>query len=169
MNPTWKLARRRVKQFIAAAIFLGLLLGASGTVLTVFSSVMSHLGNAQVSTSELTGANATGAGVIEANGAISPSSGSAGVTGNDVVTDANTTTPVPGYQQPVLEYSNQLATSNSATQNADGGGQPDPADASSSALASAMDTGGVYVGERVSHVFGAMLKGVLNTLFINTN
>jgi hypothetical protein len=79
---------------------------------------------------------------------------------------SGTTTSISGYQPPIMEYSNPSTSTGQVTSNST---QPDPQDAAPSALASAMDTGGVFVGERISHVFGSMLKGVLNTLFINTN
>ncbi|AEJ44025.1 hypothetical protein [Alicyclobacillus acidocaldarius] len=149
MKTTWQHARRRLKQGLAVAIFLTLLLGASGTVFSVVSSFMSHLG--------------TGVPSVEVTGG-STSPATVGV-GTGVDSGAFTSPNVDSPQAPVLEYSNP-APAGGASGN---GPSPDPEDAANSALAAAMDTGGVYVGEKVSHVFGSVLKSVLNALFLNTN
>ncbi|WP_304458953.1 hypothetical protein [Alicyclobacillus sendaiensis] len=150
MKTTWQHARRRLKQGLAVAIFLTLLLGASGTVFSVVSSFMSHLG--------------AGAGVsaVQAPGG---STASAGTAGMGTAFDSGASAPpfAGSPEAPVLEYSNPAPVASG------NGPSPDPEDAANSALAAAMDTGGVYVGEKVSHVFGAVLKSVLNALFLNTN
>ncbi|WP_134159401.1 hypothetical protein [Alicyclobacillus sacchari] len=140
MNFSWQHAQRRCKQIAAVVIFVSLLLGASGMAFTIVSTVMSHLGTSTVSVAPVAQAPETA---------------------NSVAPEGVTT-----YQPPVLEYNNFTNAPATAESNATA---PDPQDASNSALAAAMDTGGVYVGERITHVFGSMLKGVLNTLFLNTN
>lgn len=151
MKTTWQHARRRLKQGLAVAIFLTLLLGASGTVFSVVSSFMSHLGasapaSVQTSPEPTASTGAGSAGGTEAGWTAYPDQGSS-------------------QASPALEYSNP-APAFTASGN---GPSPDPEDAANSALAAAMDTGGVYVGEKVSHVFGSVLKSVLNALFLNTN
>ncbi|WP_067622029.1 hypothetical protein [Alicyclobacillus acidiphilus] len=168
MNHTWKHARRRLKQITATTIFLGLLIGASGTVFTVFSSVLSHLGSGQAATFTSQAANDTTA-VAGQTSLNSFATDNGSDIANSVANSptSGTTNSISGYQPPIMEYTNPSTPS--ATQVTSNSTQPDPQDAAPSALASAMDTGGVFVGERISHVFGSMLKGVLNTLFINTN
>ncbi|SIS67002.1 hypothetical protein [Alicyclobacillus vulcanalis] len=148
MKTTWQQARRRLKQGISVAIFLTLLLGASGTVFSVVSSIMSHLGTS-VPSVQVAGGSST-VGVPSASGGFNA--------------DVPAPTGLSG-QQPALEYSNPAPT----VVVAGNGPSPDPEDAANSALAAAMDTGGVYVGQKVSHVFGSVLKSVLNALFLNTN
>jgi len=150
MKTTWQHARRRLKQGLAVAIFLTLLLGASGTVFSVVSSFMSHLG--------------TGVSSVEAPSGSTTTAGTVGL-GTGFDSGAFPLPNVGSPQAPVLEYSNP-APAGVASGN---GPSPDPEDAANSALAAAMDTGGVYVGEKVSHVFGSVLKSVLNALFLNTN
>jgi len=149
MKTTWQHARRRLKQGLAVAIFLTLLLGASGTVFSVVSSFMSNLN--------------TGVPSVETPGG-STTAGTGGLS-SGLDTGAFTSPNVGSPQAPALEYSNP-APAGVASGN---GPSPDPEDAANSALAAAMDTGGVYVGEKVSHVFGSVLKSVLNALFLNTN
>ncbi|EJY57037.1 hypothetical protein URH17368_0222 [Alicyclobacillus hesperidum URH17-3-68] len=143
MNFSWQHAQRKLKQIAAVVIFVSILLGASGTVFTIVSTVMSHLGTSTVSVAPITQVPATTSSAFAPEG-------------------------VTTYQPPVLEYNNFPSDSNPVTTGSSTT-SPDPQDASNSALAAAMDTGGVYVGERITHVFGSMLKGVLNTLFLNTN
>lgn len=150
MNQTWRHARRRMKHAVAGAIFVGLLIGASGTVFTAFSAVITHLGTT-VAPVAVTTMNPTQSNTTPVT--TPPTS----LQGNGSQT-----------QTPVMEYTN-VPSVQSGTAVATGGNAPDPSDGSNSALAAAMDTGGVYVGERVQRVFGSMLKGVLNTLFINSN
>ncbi|MCL6489128.1 MULTISPECIES: hypothetical protein [Alicyclobacillus] len=143
MKTSWQHARRRLKQGLAVAIFLALLLGASGTVFSVVSSFMSHLGASappETAVGSTTSVSGSEPGVV-----IWPSGNAA--------------------QAPAVEYSNPAPTWTASGN----GPSPDPEDAANSALAAAMDTGGVYVGEKVSHVFGSVLKSVLNALFLNTN
>lgn len=150
MKTTWQHARRRLKQGLAVAIFLTLLLGASGTVFSVVSSFMSHLG--------------TGAPTVQATSGQTPATQTDGLSSQSEpgsVPSPNVGSP----QAPAIEYSNPVPS----TVAAGNGPSPDPEDAANSALAAAMDTGGVYVGEKVSHVFGSVLKSVLNALFLNTN
>ncbi|WP_062306313.1 hypothetical protein [Alicyclobacillus sendaiensis] len=151
MKTTWQHARRRLKQGLAVAIFLTLLLGASGTVFSVVSSLMSHL-------------NAGAGSAVQAPGGLAASAGTAGM---GTAFDSGASAPLfaGSSEAPVLEYSNPVPASVASGN----GPSPDPEDAANSALAAAMDTGGVYVGEKVSHVFGAVLKSVLNALFLNTN
>ncbi|WAH38531.1 hypothetical protein [Alicyclobacillus dauci] len=153
MKQNWRLARRRLKQTVAGVLFIGLLVGASGTVFTAFAEAITHLGN---------GPTPRVVGVTQ------PSSGDAqSSVPNTPFNSAGSGTN--SFQPPVVEYpntGNQVPQPNFTVNST----PPDPGDDGvNSALAAAMDTGGVYVGERVQNVFGSMLKGLLNTLFINTN
>lgn len=141
--------RRRVKQMVAGTIFIGLLLGSTGTVFTVFAAAIDHIGRMSV------------APVVTTSPSVNTNTAPPATTTN-AQSDG-------GFTPPVVEYPNQ-STNQGASQSTSQLSTVNPnADAAHSALASAMDTGGVYVGEHVQSVVGAMLKGVINTLFINSN
>ncbi|MFB5189978.1 hypothetical protein [Alicyclobacillus fastidiosus] len=158
MRKTWVSVRRRVKQMVAGALFVGLLIGASGTVFTVFAEAISHLGSTPSTLAVSTSPTQV---VPPATTNAKGTSGTSAPTGSDVP-----------YQPPVMEYSNSNPSSgaDSTTVGIPSDDSPNPdEDGVNSALAAAMDTGGVYVGEHLQSAFGSMLKGVLDTLFINTN
>lgn len=158
MNTTWQHAQRRIKQVVAGTLFVGILIGASGTVFTAFSDVISQLGSS------------SGSSVAAVSVTSAPPAGSQTPTVTPQTSTVAPQTPALQPTSPVLEYSTSSGvTQTTGIPSVPTTGVPDPADASNSALASAMDTGGIYIGERVQSVFGSMLKGILNTLFINTN
>ncbi|WAH43778.1 hypothetical protein NZD89_10545 [Alicyclobacillus fastidiosus] len=160
MRKTWVSVRRRVKQIVAGGLFVGLLIGASGTVFTVFAEAISHLGSTPSSLSVVT----------------TPIQELPPVTGGTQSTQSTPDASVPSgsdapYQPPVMEYPNSNPSSgvdSTADTPSDDSPNPDE-DGVNSALAAAMATGGVYLGEHLQSAFGSMLKGVLDTLFINTN
>lgn len=163
MGQTWRQTRRHFKHVVAGVIFIGLLVGASGTVFTAFAEAISHLGESSAPTtvSVMAPSGATG----------ETQTGTQAATGGNAGAAANT----GGYVPPVMEYTNEPTPSTTTMPNPvptatsdDEASDPDT-DGGDSALAAAMDTGGVYVGEHVQQVFGSMLKGLLNTLFVNTN
>lgn len=173
MNQNVRQLQRRLKQIVAGVIFVGLLVGASGTVFTAFAAAISQLG--QPTTQSSTLVQGSGGVTISPSTTDSPRA-SVGSSGN-----SGTSNPLPGvsnpsnqYLPPVMEYSNTQPSQGSETSSATSTSINNNAavlanDGVHSALADAMDKSGVYVGERVQKAFGSMLKGVLNTLFINTN
>ncbi|MFD1677794.1 hypothetical protein [Alicyclobacillus fodiniaquatilis] len=163
MGQTWRQTRRNFKHAVAGVIFVGLLVGASGTVFTAFAEAISHLGESSAPTAVSAMAPSDATGDTQTNTQSAAGGKADAATGTD------------GYTPPVMEYSNDPATSTTTMPNpvpastADDEAPNLDTDGGDSALAAAMDTGGVYVGEHVQQVFGSMLKGLLNTLFVNTN
>lgn len=170
MNHTWRLARRRLKHTLAGLIFIGLLVGAGGTVFTAFAEAISHLGSVPAMSTVQVSVSSTN---VPAAGGVQGSTNWTLPSNPATPNEPNTTNTPNSFQPPVMEYSNTPAPSTSGEWSSpvvSAGNTPDAAgDGVNSVLAAAMDKGGVYIGERISNVFGSMLKGVLNTLFINTN
>lgn len=154
MNPSVRLFRRRLKQCVAGLLFVGLLIGASGTVFTVFAVAISQLGNSPNRSS-----------VVRVVTGQSGSSGQLTRSTNPEQSQPNAQSQFAnGYQPPVMEYSNTQSATPARTSSTSVA-----ADGVNSQLADAMQQGGVYIGQKVQSTFGSMLKGVLNALFINTN
>ncbi|EPZ44312.1 hypothetical protein [Alicyclobacillus acidoterrestris] len=164
MTQAWGAMRRRLKKVVAGVLFVGLLVGSGGTLFTVFAEAMSHLGRANVQTAVQ---------VESADNADNPAVGASGAGAQQASGESSAPAEASNiYQPPVMEYSNtELSQGDSASVGlTSNGDNPNPdEDGVNSALAAAMDSGGVYLGEHLQNAFGSMLKGVLDTLFINTN
>lgn len=163
MSGSWSEIRQWLKHIVAGTIFTLLLLGASAAVFSALAAGISALSSAD---KEIP---------VPTNMQTIPTNEN--TTGNMVSRSysGNTGTPNNGLGAlPLQEYANQPSYDVNAEPSANVPMDPEQQwnyelDHMHSPIGDAMDSGGVYVGERIQETFGHLLKGVLQTLFLEQN
>jgi|SRR5579875_1295714 len=160
MGKSWADVQRLLKRGLAGLLFILLLLGGSAAVFSLLAAGISQLSNSYREPQPVVA----------------------------VTTAKQTTNPNDGQQNqaqtPSVQYPN---VSNGSTQYLQGQDSvdnvtPNAASASSgqdasndafthmhSPIGDAMDNGGVYLGQQIGRTFGSLLKGALQTLFLEQN